>query len=152
MTRPAALISALSLPLALLLALPVDAQTLTLGSGTVRRGDSIDLPLRFDAGATAAVGFDLGVVYDRTRFDAPTCIAHLGAFCAVQHSLGRVNVIVVDVNLRPLTSGVYMTLRMRPAATAPRTTALLGARQITFASATGTEVAGTIHTGQLIVR
>lgn len=142
----------LILPFTVLLATPAAAQVLVIDSGNVRRGASVDIPVRFDAGPVSVVGFNMRVVYDRTRFNPPTCVAHHGAICFVNHSLGHVSLIHVDFNLAPIASARYMTVRFPVPRTAPRGSSPLGAREIAFANADADPVAGTIYTGTIQIR
>jgi hypothetical protein len=146
--KPASLLAVVA---ACLLSTPALAQVLTIGSGEVRRGQTIDVPVHFAAGG-AVVGFDLSVVYDPTRFGTPTCFARNGSSCAVHHDIGRIAIFNVNWALTPLATGEYATLRFPVLATAPRGVALLGARGYNLGNAAGNAVVGTIHTGQLNIR
>lgn len=151
MTRPVLPSALLALAFGVLSS-AVHAQALTIASGSVRRGEPVELPVRFTAGSIPVVGFNLRVVYDRSRFDAPTCTGHAGASCVVNHAQGLVSLIHVDWNLAPLASADYATIRFPAAASALRGTTLLGARFIDFAGPSGNAVDGTIYTGQVAIR
>ena len=132
------------------------AQTLTIGSGEVRRGGTIEIPVRFEAGAVPAAGYDLWIVYDPTRFDPPTCTV-ADAFpaagaCAVRHGEGRIGFIFFTHDASPLVGGTHMLVTLPVPRRAPRGVALLGGDTPHVVSPSGGPVPYTIHTGQIDIR
>jgi hypothetical protein len=144
-------LSVLCLIAASLSATPASAQTLTVASGEVRRGQTIDLPVHFTAGG-GVVGLELHVVYDPSRFGTPTCFPLRGTSCAVHHAQGRISLMNVSWMLDPLATGDYAVLRFPVDPLAPRGTTLLGGYGFELANSAGNRVRGTLHTGQIRIR
>lgn len=149
------------LSLCALLLLPVllsdaAAQTLTIGSGEIRRGGTIEIPVRFQAGIVPAAGYDLWIAYDPVRFDPPTCtvinVPPAAGACAVRHDEGRIGFIYFTGDISPLVDGTHMLVTLPVPRRAPRGMALLGADTPHVVAPTSDPVPFTIHTGQIDIR
>ncbi len=134
----------------LLLAPNLSAQTLLIDPASGPRGGSVDVVIRFEAGALPVDGYDLVFNYPVGLFGAPSVIPGAGA-CAANVAQSRIGVVRVAPLAGPLANELTCTVRFPVAPAAPLGTYSYTNPQFNFADAASNPVAGNFAAGPLQV-